>query len=230
MVIAVLGPVLPNIILEVFGPLLCSWVVGEDSFDNMLMLKLMVISMFENMDTICKVSKGYMISTQKLRFVLLKMLFNFFQVTWEQSCDVGDEMLIFLFVGVEDRHLEFGGLNKPGILRVNKQINLVRLKRIRRPRIKTGTILSFVRFSEISNQSASLTPGIAILQFHRWQLPEWSTEFLFISCEILHLNIDIFDFIVTEVEVSDNKSWEKTTSMCWEVIKFHLFQKIFIYI
>ena len=120
------GPVIPNVVLEVLRPNLGSRIVGENSLDDVLVLKLMVVCMFQEVDTICEVGQSYLIRDEEFRLALLEMLFNLLEAAWQLLSNVCYEMLVFLFISVQEWNLELGGLGEPSILRVNEHIDLVR--------------------------------------------------------------------------------------------------------
>ena len=123
--VALSGPVIPNVVLEVLHPNLSSRIVREDGLDDVLVLKLMVVCMLQEVDTISEIGQSYLIRDEEFCLALLEMIFNLLEAGWQLLSNICYEMLVFLLICVQKWNLEFGGLGEPSILRVNEHIDLV---------------------------------------------------------------------------------------------------------
>ena len=83
MVVTVLDPVFPHVVLEVLGPRVCFWIVREHGLHDVLMLELMVIHMLQDMHAVTEVSEGNVIGAKEFRLVLLKVLLDLLEASWQ---------------------------------------------------------------------------------------------------------------------------------------------------
>ena len=82
-IITILTPVSPDIVLEILGPSLCSWIICQEHPDDVLNLTLVIICMPQNMASICKIGQSYLISAQKLCLIFFKSLLYLLQPIWQ---------------------------------------------------------------------------------------------------------------------------------------------------
>ena len=142
--VALGGPVIPDVVLEVLHPDLCSWIVRENCLNDVLMLKFVVVCMFQQVDTIREVGQSNVVSAQEFCLVLFKMILYFLQAGWQLLSNINHEMLVFLFVGIKKWYLEFSGFCEPSILGVDEHINLVGFHWVGWAWVEARAILGFI--------------------------------------------------------------------------------------